>query len=352
MTDIHPEIKERTPRFLFRGWYSGSGGHSDLNTPEKINTLYFKKHPRNRVRSLLDRDDVQKLVDPHINQYSKKGFESEFSSWTNCFGVALSFIKDRGSGHVSFIDRNLLERDVEFFNVADLAMKDYATHVYAYEWIAHGPISGPGLFCVSVEELMAAGIIRDDGCGCGYNDKNKGHRFRLNTETNNVSVEKAVAEGIQLARLQLKLEPAGAILPELAPACYVLILIWIAIQSDPNIAIEGFKGAAAIVQEIYTRLSLDVPNELEAAFQDQYTPDIKSHCERTRCIVKGIVETRRNIKNSLFDPAIYVEGSKVVENFKAEVDKRRELPLLKRSKRLALPTGPEVKPMAQTDSSM
>lgn len=307
--------------------------------------MYFRNHPRAQVKSLLHRDNIQELIDPHIDWDCSGSFESEFSSWTNCFGVALNFIKDVKTGHISFIDRKLLKkRDVEFFNVAELAGKGYVTNTYKHEWIAHGPVSGPGLFCVSVEELKAAGIICDDGCTCGYTTGDLEHEVVLGTVTKNVAIEKAVTKGVQLARIQLQLDKNAVIPPEMSAAFYTLVLMLIAIQSNPNIAVEGFQGADAVIHEIMKQVGLDVPNELEAAFRDQYTTNLKSHCERTRCIVKGIFESRRTIKNTLFDPAVHVEGSKVVQNFKARVDQHRALPLV-RQKRLALPTGSESKPV-------
>lgn len=329
-TDIAQEIKRGAPRFLFRGWSQHScGGRSFLNTPHRITPPYYNTHPEIPVKELGYYDDkksIRAIVNPHLHQHH---VDTQFSSWTNCFGVALSFARHMGSGHISFIDREFLSADIAFYNAHDLFTKRFATSDYSFEWIAHGTISGPGLFCVSISDLQMQGFRFCNKVGLKILDVDE-------------PVDVAVVRGITFACLQLGIERHSiGSLTGLQTPFYALILTWLAIQSNKGLPVRASEKARSVIMEILDRTGLDVPHDLSAAYQRQYTTQTYSHCERTRQMVKLIVESRFSIENTIFHPGLLFRPgfeeerlSKVIgwlRRIKEEIGDERRHPLIGRN---------------------
>ncbi|KAI0025795.1 hypothetical protein F4780DRAFT_226686 [Xylariomycetidae sp. FL0641] len=145
--------RKTTPRFLFRGFHSMSGGDPRLNKPEAITPRAFLSgmQPTN----IYDHLDLRRNINWHISGFC---INTYFSSWAASLDVALRFTQ-RGSGsYVAIADTNLLPANVQIYFTPHLERAGLSYLSYDEEYLVYGVVTGQALHCVLYSDLEAAGL--------------------------------------------------------------------------------------------------------------------------------------------------------------------------------------------------
>lgn len=208
------DASNKVPRFLFRGWNEFSGGQhfpqwKDLNTQKYINTHVNHRNPDKVIGPVWAIPNLVEMIRSHTTW--KKVIPSEFSSWTHNLDTAVgyNYMHNGKDGYISVIDRLRLWRDVKIYHTVDLS-GIFGTDSKPWEYLAHGSIEGPGLFCVPTSKLLSPIIPR-------------GLSFQAGPPTPRNLI---VADGITFARRFL-----GEFATEDSPLLYFLIPTRICNQS-------------------------------------------------------------------------------------------------------------------------
>ncbi|KAI0104582.1 hypothetical protein F4814DRAFT_455858 [Daldinia grandis] len=144
----------RVPRFLFRCFGPKSGGNPDLNTINGIIPRGFLDGDKPTDMYMTDR--LGEMIIDHIEVLETRTI---FSSWSSCITNAIENASDKS--YVAIIDRELLAPHVKVYRVLDLCeaglcgssgVENYAED-YDLEYLAYGPINGPGFHCVKYEDF-------------------------------------------------------------------------------------------------------------------------------------------------------------------------------------------------------
>ncbi|KAI2777153.1 hypothetical protein F4815DRAFT_301942 [Daldinia loculata] len=150
---ILEESWERLPRFLFRSFYSGSGGgYSRLNTTTGIipHTFLNGKVPT----TIYDIHNLKRMINDHLRGVH---VPSAFSSWAADLDIAIQFLTDP-SGYIAIIDTKILQDYVKIYHVTALYNAGLASGDYHHEYLAYGPITGPAYHCVKYLDITRVGL--------------------------------------------------------------------------------------------------------------------------------------------------------------------------------------------------
>lgn len=152
--------KNNVPRYLFRAWGSNSGGGPDLstNSVDEIIPHGFMNGQKGHKFYEMPKSEIKAMVNAHFG--GKKDIPSEFSSWSASLLMVLFFAKlEENKGHkgmhIAVIDIQRLD-GVLVWHVPHLTNDEHEEGIH--EYLAHGPISGPGYKAVSLQSLRNSGL--------------------------------------------------------------------------------------------------------------------------------------------------------------------------------------------------
>lgn len=151
------DTQSGTPRFLFRGFHAQSGGGVDprLNGPHGVIPHAYLNG--SALTSVWKIDDIFGMTTDHIQ--NADDIESPFSSWTHTLTTALGFALDNNSSTIAVLDTaSMVDR---VWHTDDLYAAGLADAAYDDEFLVHGPVSGPGYHCISVQDLVDTTRIGD-----------------------------------------------------------------------------------------------------------------------------------------------------------------------------------------------
>lgn len=169
------EWKDKTPRFLFRGYNSDSGGgDSRLNTKNIIQPhaylgtgSYKATRPGERApweggKSIYDMD-VEQISEEVNGHLDGKAIKSHFSSWAADFNTALRFAGNMKSSTIAVLDTAYCHPSTTCHHVPSLHDAGISKFHYAHEYLVYGPISGAAYCCsVPVAQITAKGLEATD----------------------------------------------------------------------------------------------------------------------------------------------------------------------------------------------
>lgn len=132
----------------------------DLNSTTEIRPHAFSENRDLSVTHLWEVPDVKNVILSHLEAKSMP--LSVFSSWSHDLDTAISWGDRRKNEdvYISIMDRRNLDSDVMVYHVIELqqaGLIDLPNEVH-FEYLVHGPVSGPGLKCISLNDLQSAGI--------------------------------------------------------------------------------------------------------------------------------------------------------------------------------------------------
>lgn len=158
----------KTPRFLFRGFHAGSGGHqhaAELNNVTGVTppAFYFaQSDPYNPMPTSLRHISTSELywfVQMHITHQI---YPTPFSSWTGNFDTAVRFATRShfGSGDeyatpgfVAILDTQKLHLEPGEGVGMRVIYLPTLGHDIPVEYLVYGPVFGPGYHALSVTEV-------------------------------------------------------------------------------------------------------------------------------------------------------------------------------------------------------
>lgn len=223
------------------------------------------------------------MVDDHV--WTDPTYQTEFTSWSNSLGFALNFAATRDEGYISFIDRELFDaktKEVAFYNVRELKEAGFGSGTFGGEFLAHGTIEGPGLFCISLS--VFADEARFGLAATRIHVNHLGNRKTM-LRPRDDALLRAISNSIFFATNVLGQPSQALIASSLGPAFYMLVLTWLAVQSNQTLSTKDCMCAAAIIYQIKKHTGIDVPFELARAFMHQWSDKVASHCIRTYHLV-------------------------------------------------------------------
>ena len=152
--------ENNVPRYLFRAWGSKSGGGPELSTnsvDEIIPHGFMNGRRGHKFYEMLE-SEIKAMVYAHFG--GKKDIPSEFSSWSASLLMVLFFAKlEENKGHegmhIAVIDIHRLDGAL-VWHVPHLINDEHEQGIH--EYLAHGPIRGPGYKAVSLEALRSSGL--------------------------------------------------------------------------------------------------------------------------------------------------------------------------------------------------
>lgn len=144
-----------TPRFLFRGFHSKSGGGFDPRLNSKTGVMPHAFLDGEGPASMWDVPNLQNELTRHLLQ--DRDIRSHFSSWSQVFHVALIFalrinVRKPESPMIAVLDTQSMPERVWY--TPDLHASGLAAYQYNVEYHVYGPVSGPKYHCVSVQKIL------------------------------------------------------------------------------------------------------------------------------------------------------------------------------------------------------
>ncbi|KAM0819357.1 hypothetical protein AB5N19_05172 [Seiridium cardinale] len=143
------------PRFLFRGFRSSSGGGKDPRLNTELGVIPHAFLGGKRPTSIFDIPTLPAMIEAHL---SMGDLETEFSSWTASFEVALGFTWDDDSGRIAILDTTQLAENVKVYYSVDLQHTGLTPFSYNDEYLIYGPVTGPGFHCVPATSIYDKGF--------------------------------------------------------------------------------------------------------------------------------------------------------------------------------------------------
>lgn len=147
-----------TPRLLFRGFNSKSGGGHDrrLNSRDGIMPHAFLNGEE--PTEMWDIPEVYDDISNHLEGEVVR--HTHFSSWTQMLVTAVDFARNHAPGRprwtssstIAVLDTESMEEHV--WLSADLFASGLCREAFTDEYLIYGLISGPNYHCVSVKELV------------------------------------------------------------------------------------------------------------------------------------------------------------------------------------------------------
>ncbi|KAM0806702.1 hypothetical protein AB5N19_07039 [Seiridium cardinale] len=155
------DSQAKTPKFLFRGFCPDSGGGSDPRLNGELGIVPHAFLAGKRPTTIFDIPNLQFMIEEHL---SMGHLETEFSSWSANFEVALGFAGDEG--RVAILDTDQLPENVAVYHSPDLKTAGLIDISYFDEYLIYGPVNGPGYHSVAVSSIYEAGFsdINDSHC--------------------------------------------------------------------------------------------------------------------------------------------------------------------------------------------
>lgn len=149
--------RNRTPRFLFRGFNAESGGgYKGLNSQHRICPHAFLDQDDVPAMSTYDFQDLRRLINGHLEGHT---IQSPFSSWSGDFQTALGFAAGSGAvpsaekAHIVILDAEQYCMQHKVHHVTALVKADLASYDYPHEYLIYGPVSGSDYQCISLKSL-------------------------------------------------------------------------------------------------------------------------------------------------------------------------------------------------------
>lgn len=155
---IETEWKERTPRFLFRGWTPSSGGNAKLNTTSAVTPHAFhgqQRSPRDKSILEIPEEQIKSEIRGHL---VGRRVKSHFSSWAADFQTALDYAGTETRAHLAVFDTSLRGQYNEIYHVPALHAMGVTSYPYDHEYLVYGPVEGEAYTCVSVTKLRNHGM--------------------------------------------------------------------------------------------------------------------------------------------------------------------------------------------------
>lgn len=151
-----------TPRFLFRGFGSQSGGGGDLRLNSKKAIIPHAFLDGKAPTGMFDTPDLKEIINGHL-QY--RTVQTVFSSWAADLPFSISFTEGKSDACIAVLDTEITEDHVEVHSVTALYHAGLAEHQYPQEYLVYGPVRGPAFRCVTVAEMERAGFHACTGSG-------------------------------------------------------------------------------------------------------------------------------------------------------------------------------------------
>ena len=238
-------VEAETPRYLFRGWSSISGGDSRLNTVDAITPSRFLDPDAPAAVDHLSDTQFLDLWNYHVNCAP---FDTVFSSWSQSLKVALQFAANRCDyePHVSIVDTTMLKKHNRVFYTNSVHARALDLKGYPCEFLIFGVISAEAFSSVRCgpSRLDSATQLRFGSYVGPYMPPMPSDRTSL--ETTLKYGRRATKENVLAARRTGKRFGAQW---ELAATCYAL-------TKPPNMQPQQPEEVVAILASAY-----DVPRD-------------------------------------------------------------------------------------------
>ncbi|KAI1495352.1 hypothetical protein F5X96DRAFT_683805 [Biscogniauxia mediterranea] len=162
--ELEQSRQRTTPRFLFRGFHSLSGGGIDprLNSTTGIVPHGFLHYPTEPwpphlpPGSMFETRALGSMIDAHLSGQLSKAAQTRFSSWAASISIAAKYARYNTTPHIAVVDTNLLPPYALVYHTPALARAHISTNFYTEEYLIYGPVCGPAFSCVPFSELQAA----------------------------------------------------------------------------------------------------------------------------------------------------------------------------------------------------
>ncbi|KAG6356078.1 hypothetical protein INS49_015463 [Diaporthe citri] len=147
-----------TPRLLFRGFNSKSGGGHDAKLNSKDGIIPHGFLNGEEPTEMWDIPTVSDEIIDHLANIPVR--HTHFSSWTQMLVTALDFARSfalcppdwDSSSTIAVLDTKSMVEHV--WLSADLYASGLCIEGFTDEYLIYGPVSGPNYHCVSVKELL------------------------------------------------------------------------------------------------------------------------------------------------------------------------------------------------------